>query len=109
MYRFYHHSTLLILCQFPSYAQFQLLHPLSIVTPIYPSLRYRLDRINHVSTMQHVKLLKSNEIQTPLYLSDPPLPPTNHTYPSILLPEPEDKLNTPPLSPKHSSISSIPD
>ena len=109
MYRFYYHSTLRILCQLSSYTQFQLLHPLSIVTPIYSSLRYRLDRINHESTMQHVELLKYNEIQTPLSLSDPPLPPTNHIDPSIFLPEPEDKLNIPPLSPKHSSLSSIPD
>ena len=85
------------------------MHPLSIVTSIYSSLRYRLDRINHVSTMQHVELLKSNEIQTPLSLSDSPLPPTNHTDPSILLPELEDKLNTPPLSLENSSISSVPD
>jgi len=71
------------------------------VTSIYSSLHYRLDRINHVSTIQHVDLLIYNIILTPISLSDPPLPPINHTTYPIVLPEPDDKLNTPPLSPEN--------
>jgi len=103
--RFYHHSILLILYQFPSYTQFQLLYLLSIVIPISSFIHYRLDRIDHVSTMQHVKLIIYNVILTPLSLSNPPLPPINHTNPPVVLPKPEDKLDTPPLSPENIEAS----
>ena len=105
MHRFYYHSILLILYQFPSYTQFKLLCLLSIVTPIYFSLDFCLDRIKHVSTIQHVELIISNIILTPLSLSNPPLPPINHTDPPAVLPEPEDKLYTPPLSPENIEAS----
>ena len=51
--------------------------------------------------MQHEELLISNVILTPLSLSNLPLPPINHTDSPIVLPEPEDNLNTPQLSPKN--------
>ena len=52
-----------------------------------------------------MELLISNVILTPLSLSNPPLPPIDHTDPPAVLPESEDKLYTPPLSPENIEAS----
>ena len=55
--------------------------------------------------MQHVELIIYNVILTPLSLSNLQLPLINHTNPPVVLPEPEDKLDTPPLSPENIEAS----
>ena len=46
-----------------------------------------------------MELLIPDEIITLPYLSDPLLPLINDTYPPVVLPEPEAKINAPPLPP----------